>query len=74
MLASLDQRLTRTLTFTLSKKKARTLTSITKDKEELGMGVLPTTFSDVVIALDCSAALSGVFPALLNNYIIPLIE
>jgi hypothetical protein len=38
------------------------------------MGVLPTTFNDVVIALDCSAALSGVFPSILTNYLLPLIE
>ena len=40
----------------------------------VGMGVLPPTFSDVVIVLDSSAALSGVFPLLLKDYLYPLLE
>lgn len=38
------------------------------------MGVLPPTFSDVVIVLDSSAAMSGVFPVLLKDYILPVLE
>ena len=38
------------------------------------MGVLAPTFSDVVIVLDSSAALSGVFSSVLEDYVIPCLE
>ena len=38
------------------------------------MGVLSPTFSDVVVVLDSSAALSGVFSSVLEDYLIPCLE
>lgn len=44
--------------------------------EGANMGVLngSSVHSDVVFVVDSSAALSGVFPNLLNTYILPCIE
>lgn len=44
--------------------------------EGTNMGVLngSSVHSDVVFVVDSSAALSGVFPNLLNTYILPCIE
>ena len=38
------------------------------------MGVLAPIFRDVVIVLDTSAALGGIFTTLLNDYILPTLK
>ena len=42
--------------------------------EEAGMGVLQAAHRDVVIVVDSSAALSGLFPTILKDYLQPCLE